>query len=246
MQGTETGIGRALRRAREHRGKSLEQASRDTRVRADYLEALEREWFEPLGSDVYVRGFLKSYSRYLGLNQDKVLAAYERAYRKAKPAPSPVERAPTVTPPEAVVLTEKKAPNWILAGLAAVLVFAAAWAIGVIGPTDAVPDPAGLGAPPSVAAQDEIVQVGVEAKRPCDFTAVVDGEEQSVSLDEGESRSFQGTHTIHLTACEGGAFTLVVNGSDVKAAGEPGAPYEATFTPQSFRGSTSPSETSGP
>ena len=63
MQGTETGIGRALRRAREHRGKSLEQASRDTKLRADYLEAMEREWFEPLGSDVYVRGFLKSYSR---------------------------------------------------------------------------------------------------------------------------------------------------------------------------------------
>ena len=246
MQGTETGIGRALRRAREHRGKSLEQASRDTKLRADYLEAMEREWFEPLGSDVYVRGFLRSYSRYLGLNQDKVLAAYERAYRKPKPPPTPVERAPTVTPPEAVVLTEKKPPNWILAGLAALIVFAGAWAIGVIGPTDAVPEPAGLAAPPSIDAGAEVVQVGVKAKRPCDFSAVVDGETTTITLDAGEGRSFQGSDTIHLTACEPGAFMLVVNGTEVKASGTPGQPYEATFTPQSFRGETSPSETSGP
>ena len=51
-QHTDTGIGRALRSAREHRGKSLEEACREMRVRTDYLEALESESFEALGSDV--------------------------------------------------------------------------------------------------------------------------------------------------------------------------------------------------
>src|SRR2546423_4099674 len=69
-----TGIGQALRKARVERGKSIEEASRETRIRAEYLHALERERFDVLPGDVYVRGFLRSYSNYLGLDPDKVLA----------------------------------------------------------------------------------------------------------------------------------------------------------------------------
>src|SRR5438477_12466499 len=69
-----TGIGQALRKARVERGKSIEEASRETRIRAEYLQALERERFDVLPGDVYVRGFLRSYSSYLGLDPKKVLA----------------------------------------------------------------------------------------------------------------------------------------------------------------------------
>ena len=64
---------------------------RETRVRPDYLEALEREDFEALGSNVYVRSFLRSYARYLGLSHEKVIAAYERAFGGEAPAPAPDE-----------------------------------------------------------------------------------------------------------------------------------------------------------
>ena len=70
------GIGPALRKARLLRGKSVEEASRETRIRADYLQALEAERFDDMLGDVYVRGFLRTYSTYLGLDADKVLAAY--------------------------------------------------------------------------------------------------------------------------------------------------------------------------
>jgi cytoskeleton protein RodZ len=63
-QDTGTGIGRALRAARQKQGKSLETVGRETRVRADYIDALEREDFDAIGSDVYVRSFLRSYARY--------------------------------------------------------------------------------------------------------------------------------------------------------------------------------------
>ena len=49
-----TGIGPVLRKARLVRGKSIEEASRETRIRAEYLQALERERFENLLGDVYV------------------------------------------------------------------------------------------------------------------------------------------------------------------------------------------------
>ncbi|MBI4259044.1 MAG: helix-turn-helix domain-containing protein, partial [Actinobacteria bacterium] len=87
MQRTRTGIGPALRKARLHRGKSLQEASRETRIRADQLDALEREAFDALAGDVYVRGFLRTYSQYLGLRPDKVLSAYEERYGAPEAAP---------------------------------------------------------------------------------------------------------------------------------------------------------------
>ncbi len=71
-----TGIGPALRRARLLRSKSIEEASRETRIRAEYLQAMERERFEDLLGDVYVRGFLRTYASYLGLDAEKVVAIY--------------------------------------------------------------------------------------------------------------------------------------------------------------------------
>src|SRR5205085_4395634 len=60
-----TGVGTALRAAREEQGLSIEEASRDTKLRSDQLQALEDERFERLLGDVYVRGSLRSYARYL-------------------------------------------------------------------------------------------------------------------------------------------------------------------------------------
>ena len=246
QQHVETGIGRALRRARESRGKSLEEASRETRVRIDYLKAIEHEWFGALGSDVYVRGFLRSYSRYLGLNDEKVMTAYERAFGRSKPAPAPVEQAPTVAPTEALTLTERKRPNWILAGGAAIIALAAAAAIGVIGRTDSVPEPAGLEPPPQVPVAERQVEVGITAfasTAAIELAVSIDGgAPQPVVLEEGGSQSFQGDDSIHVTAREGGLFGLIVNGHTIKVAGERRAPFDATFTPDQFRGKRSQPE----
>lgn len=241
-QQTDTGIGRALRGAREHRGKSLEDAARETRVRTDYLDALEREHFDALGSDVYVRGFLRSYAKYLGLNHEKVVAAYERVYARPKPRPAPVEHAVTVTPTEALVLTERKHPNWLLAGAAALIVLLSAAAIGLIGSgSDAVPPAADVGAPPRVALQERPVVVGIEAFHETTFEVTVDGGPPlSFTLEQGDQRSFEGTDAIEVSASRGGTFLLVVNEHEIPIAGDPDLPFARTFTPQSYRGDRSP------
>lgn len=68
------GIGEALIRAREARGRSLADAERDTRITRRYLQALEDEQFDLLPAPVYVRGFIRSYSQYLGLEGDPLVA----------------------------------------------------------------------------------------------------------------------------------------------------------------------------
>lgn len=234
-QHTDTGIGRALRSAREHRGKSLEEAARETRVRHDYLEALEGEAFDRLGSDVYVRGFLRSYAKYLGLNPEKVVSAYERVYARPKPSPAPVERAPTVTPTEALVLTERKRPNWLMASAVAIVVISAAAAIGLVGGSQGAPPAAEVTVAPPVAAPDRSVALGVKAYVDTEFTVIVDqGEPETFTLTEGEQRSFEGTDTIDLTASQGGTFLLVVNGYEIALTGRPETTYHQVFTPESY------------
>lgn len=240
-QDTGTGIGRALRAARQKQGKSLEEASRETRVRTDYLEALEGEEFDALGSDVYVRGFLRSYARYLGLNHEKVIVVYERSVGRPKPPPAPVERSPGVTPTEAVILTEKKRPNWLLAASAAVIVLAAAAAIGILNRSSAVPEPADVARPPAVPVLPRTVEVGITSHQDNEFQVTVDDDSPiTLRMGEGEARSFEGQQAITLRAAEGGVFDLFVNGRRASA-GDRHAPFENTFTPASFREQSSAS-----
>jgi cytoskeleton protein RodZ len=68
-----TGIGEALREARETRGISHATAERETHIPRHHLQALEEERFEAFHAPVYVRGFLRSYSQYLGLDSTALL-----------------------------------------------------------------------------------------------------------------------------------------------------------------------------
>src|SRR2546422_7431652 len=61
-------IGNSLREAREHQGLDYSQVELATKIRAKYIQALEDEHFEILPSGTYIKGFLRSYSEYLGLD----------------------------------------------------------------------------------------------------------------------------------------------------------------------------------
>jgi cytoskeleton protein RodZ len=71
-------LGSLLTRAREARGLTLEDAERDTRISRRYLAALEAEQFDIIPAPVYARGFLRSYSQYLGLDPQEMLAMFPR------------------------------------------------------------------------------------------------------------------------------------------------------------------------
>jgi len=71
-------LGSRLVRAREARGLTLEDAERDTRISRRYLEALESEQFENIPAPVYARGFLRSYSQYLGMDPQEMLNLFPR------------------------------------------------------------------------------------------------------------------------------------------------------------------------
>lgn len=71
-------LGEWLASAREARGLTLEDAERDTRISRRYLQALESGDLDVIPAPVYARGFLRSYSQYLGLDPQEAMARYPR------------------------------------------------------------------------------------------------------------------------------------------------------------------------
>jgi curved DNA-binding protein CbpA len=72
--------GEALRRLRERAGVELHDIELSTKISAQHLRNMEEENFEKLPETVFVRGYLKSYARHLGLDADKVANDYMARY----------------------------------------------------------------------------------------------------------------------------------------------------------------------
>jgi cytoskeletal protein RodZ len=116
-------LGKYLRNAREARGIDLRDAAQQTRIGATYLKALEAEDFTRLPGEVFVKGFLKNYGKFLCLDESEVM----RKYGELKPEISEPSAAAAAEP--VVSLSAKKTPQTasiepFLWGAGVVIVFA--------------------------------------------------------------------------------------------------------------------------
>jgi hypothetical protein len=73
-------IGTSLREARLRRGLDFAQAELATKIRGKYLRALEDEQFELLPAETYVKGFLRTYAEYLGLDGQLYVDEFNSRY----------------------------------------------------------------------------------------------------------------------------------------------------------------------
>ena len=69
-------IGNSLREARERQGLGYPEIELATKIRSKYIRALEEEDFTAIPGDAYIRGFLRSYADYLGLDGDVYVDEY--------------------------------------------------------------------------------------------------------------------------------------------------------------------------
>ena len=77
-------LGSYLREARELRGLSLEEIAQETKINKIFLEALEKEDWDVLPAEIYVRGYLRAYAEAVGLDPKEVLLRYEALERPQK------------------------------------------------------------------------------------------------------------------------------------------------------------------
>lgn len=73
-------VGEILKKARTEKGLSLGEVEEKIKIRAKFLQALEENTYSKLPSPVYIRGFLKNYSEFLGLSSERVLAIFRRQF----------------------------------------------------------------------------------------------------------------------------------------------------------------------
>ena len=114
-------LGEEFRSAREARGLTLSEVAEQIHIRSVYLNAIENEEWTAIGAPVYVRGFIRTYARFLGLDAEDAVARFNQA--------APADRQ-TTTIGTIVDDRERSGPSlWAILGtiVAAALVLFVAW-----------------------------------------------------------------------------------------------------------------------
>lgn len=93
-------LGDLLRRARAHKGVTLRDAEKRTRISRHYLAALEAHDFDQLPPRAYARGIVRNYAQFLGLDAAAVLTMFEAAASESHDQTDEVEVVPAVQPIE--------------------------------------------------------------------------------------------------------------------------------------------------
>lgn len=111
------GEGDSLRQAREQLGWSLLKAEEETKIRVRYLKALEDEEYSVLPGSTYVKGFLRTYAKHLGLNPDEIV----NKFKPITSASDDVLGTPLVTPTAFPLEPIKMKPVWLRPVIAAAM-----------------------------------------------------------------------------------------------------------------------------
>ncbi len=119
-------LGRRLRASRLESGFTLEQAAEETRISYGYLDAIEADRFDVLPAPVYVRGFVRLYARFLGIDPEDAIEQLPLDL----PAPPGLDPLPGLRRRKGVGVLPAVGRRWLLLAVAAAIVLVAAFIFG--------------------------------------------------------------------------------------------------------------------
>jgi transcriptional regulator with XRE-family HTH domain len=242
-------LGNVLKEAREAKGLSLDSVEGEIRIRKKYLVALESDDYQVLPGQVYTRAFLRTYSRFLGLDVDALVTEFDKY--------NPRRASEAVTGSPLASVNGRKKPGYLgflfVAGVIILLVaFNSLYGLlrgeepvpkvpppganveesREVSPDDPEPDLRPDEDPlPPPAGLDLVLQV---TGGPCWMRVVVDGEEVFRNIaSDGESLRFQGRETIDLTLGNAGVVEVQLNGESLGVLGQFGEVVRHEFAVES-------------
>jgi hypothetical protein len=194
-------IGNSIREARLRQGLDLARVEDDTKIRAKYLQAIEDERFDVLPSETYVKGFMRTYAEYLGLDGQLYVDEFNSRFASAEEplaAPPVPRRRRSRTAESSLVMVA-------LAGIVAVavlVVVAFAFSDGSSEPTSPTGRPTTPGTTTTVPAGDMAALVLRAAKGDC-WVAVrrnapTGGVVFSGTMYQGETQRFNPARRLYL------------------------------------------------
>lgn len=230
------GEGEVLRKTREEKGLSYHDVEDSIKIRVRYLEALEKEEYNILPGITYTKGFLRSYSKYLGLNPEEIISLFNSSIEKETES----ELQPPLTPIQSTPVWFKPIVLIMMA------LFAVAIVIGITFFTKMNNNPPGSDYTPTplptapeiqkpidqepestkpIEQPSEVKYEGIVAelvfKEDCWLKVKVDGAMmQDGIMAAGTTKVIQGAERIEfLTIGNAGGLTLKLNGKDVPPLG---------------------------
>ena len=118
-------FGERMRREREMRGITLDEIAESTKISRRHLESLEKQDFDSLPGGIFNRGFVRSYARYLGIDEEQAVADYAAA--AAEPVETEAKFPLDVTEPDPKLNPRRSTLPLLMALLALVAVLAIFW-----------------------------------------------------------------------------------------------------------------------
>ncbi len=226
-------FGERLKRERELREVAPNEIVVATRISLRFLQALENEDWDKLPGGIFNRGFVRAIARYLGLDEENLLAEYDLA-RADQAAEAPAAQESRIPSP----------PKWMAAALVlgVLLVIAGLVAAGLYGwrrysthrrakhssaataqtAPGAQPTSVVSGDPPRASPATLDLSVSASAATRvrilADGKPILDGE-----MHPGETRHFSAETAFKVTAADSSAVLLELNGQAMPPIGSPGA-----------------------
>lgn len=243
-------LGEKLRAAREERGISISEVAEQTRISPLYIESIEKDDFKLLPGGIFNKGFVRSFAKYVGVDEQEALQDYARQTAAAETSAADEPRGYR---PE--VLTDDRAsssmlPTIIFAGIILALMTGGILFLVnyiqkqpdtptstagptpggvnnavVTNPTPAVADP---DAPPAW----ETVKIEFKAvTEPISLGAVVDGRGSESMLQPDQPIVFEPKESLRLRYAKTRApfANLSINGKAIKLPAEPANPKRAAI-----------------
>jgi cytoskeleton protein RodZ len=253
-------FGERLKRERELRGVSRDEICTATRIGARFLEALENEQWGILPGGIFNRGFVRAVARFLGLDEDDLLAEYDLAMSEQS---SQVEGSVSAPAPQEPART-RTGRRLLLGTLSVIVLLGMGWigwrwhnktlgqtanersrapaALSVgVQPERTTPSPSSqnTGTTPAALAasanpsetETRGLELKIEAGKETSVSVSADGNKIfEGSMIAGQSRTFTAQNAIDISAKDAGALLLELNGQTLAPLGPPGQPGNVTLT----------------
>src|ERR1700722_16287854 len=107
-------VGDKFRKQREKKGFSIDDVSHVTKIGVRMLQAIEEENFDRLPGGIFNKGFIRTYAKHLGMNDDEAIASYLACVRQTQLAadgvaePAAIDRPRTESPRKGAPAASRK------------------------------------------------------------------------------------------------------------------------------------------
>lgn len=239
-------IGEQLRAERERKGLSIKEIEAAISIRALYINAIEEGNYSIVPGEVYLKGFIRNYANYLGLNGQEMVASYRQAQ---EPIVSEVAVAKTPTEPRtrAKDKTDNKSGKLLIISLLVVCVAGSAWwLLGNQPPSkepietkqvQPLPSPT---APittqpttPVAPIQSKPVVIIAKYTEKCWTSVFADGKQiYEGTPQNGETITWEAQKSIAITVGNAGGIDITYNGQSLGKIGQKGEVIAKTYVPK--------------